>query len=89
MGESQGEIIFTLTNITASGDDEAFYGAEVNVVLTAADDYELPATITVEVGGAELTVGDNYTYDAETGEVTIFAESVTDAVTITAVGVGA
>lgn len=88
VGKSQGEIIFTLTNITASGDDEAFYGAEVNVVLTAADGYELPATITVEVGESELTVGDGYTYDAETGEVTIFAESVTDAVTITAVGVG-
>lgn len=87
-GESQGDITYTLTNITNTGDATAYYGTEINAVLTASAGYQLPATITVTVGAAEITIETDYTYNATTGAVVIFAASVTGAVVITAVGEG-
>ena len=86
-GESQGAITYTLTNVTkASGDTTAYYNTEINAVLAAGEGYQLPATITVTVGAAQITVETDYTYNATTGAVVIFAASVTGAVAITAAG---
>lgn len=86
VGESQGNITYTLTNITNTGDVAALYGTEVNAVLTAAQYYDLPATIVVTVGGAPITVDVDYSYNPSTGAVSIFGSSVTGAVVITATG---
>ena len=51
--------------------------------VTDADQYMLPADITVTVGGTALTASD-YTYNAETGELTIPAEKITGALHIAA-----
>ena len=76
-----------LTNITTDNavmirkpDDTDDYTA----VLTAADGYSLPESISVTVNGAALT--DGYTYDSEGGKLTITAASITGDVVITAVG---
>ena len=77
-----------LTNI--STDNTAAYRlmsemANYNATLTADTNYTLPATITVEVGGAALTPGTGYTYSG--GSLTIPAVSITGDIAITAAGV--
>lgn len=87
VGESQGNITYTLTNLTSTGDTEAFYGEDVDAVLVIAEGCVLPATITLTIGGVEKTVETDYTYDAETGAIHIDGDNVTGAVVIVASGV--
>ena len=85
-GESQGDITYTLTNLTNTGDTTAYYKTEINAVLVAVGGYVLPATITITINSVAIEAETDYTYDAETGEVVIFAASVIGAVAITAAG---
>ncbi|HPD27999.1 MAG TPA: hypothetical protein PK673_06460 [Paludibacteraceae bacterium] len=89
VGESQGNITYTLTNLTNTGDVSALYGTEVNATLIADQYYVLPETIDVTVDGVQLTSGDDYVYDNVTGEVVVFSDSVTGAIAIIATGTAA
>lgn len=85
-GESQGDITYTVSNLTTAGDDEAFYGEDIDAVLVPAEGYDLPATIAITIGGVAKTVVTDYTYNAETGAVHIDGAKVTGAVVVTADG---
>lgn len=84
------DVTYALSNIQSS--NTAPYtasGSEYKTTLsvTDADQYMLPADITVTVGGTALTAGTDYTYNAETGELTVFAKKITGALHIAAEGV--
>jgi hypothetical protein len=87
VAESLGDITLTLANITSTGDTTATYEEDVDVTLAAAEEYTLPETITLSIGGVEKTVETDYTYDAETGAIHIDGAKVTGAVVIVADGV--
>ncbi|MCD8215835.1 MAG: hypothetical protein LUC97_09380, partial [Clostridiales bacterium] len=73
----------SLTNITSSNTATTInYGESYSATLTAASGYDLPDSITVTVGGTELTAGTDYTYDSSTGALSI--SSVTGDIVITA-----
>ena len=81
------DVTYALSNIQSSNTapyvaKDAAYTTTLSV--TDANQYMLPADITVTVGGAALTAGTDYTYNAEKGKLTIDAEQITGALTITA-----
>ena len=71
-----------LTNLTSNGAATATYGTDYAATLTAASGYALPETVTVTVGGTELTVGTDYTWSG--GVLTIPGTKVTGNIVITA-----
>ncbi len=76
----------SLTNITST--NTAPYVAKDTAYTTTlsvadADQYMLPADITVTVGGTALAASD-YDYDAATGSLTVHAEKITGALHIAA-----
>ncbi len=78
-------VTFTLDGLTASGANEATGGSDYTTILSAASTGRtLPSSITVTVGGTELTLGSGYSYSTNTGEVKIPAENVTGDIVITA-----
>ena len=83
---SYGNITLTLTNLTATGDETATYGEDVDVTLIADSGFDLPTTITVTVDSSPLTVVDDYSYNVSTGAIHIPGTNVTGAVAITAAG---
>lgn len=86
VNEEFAEVSYELTNATTTGADYATVGSDFTTQLEAEKGYKLPKNIKVTVGGTELAA-DAYTYDAETGSVTITAAKITDSaakITITA-----
>ncbi|MEQ2457543.1 glycoside hydrolase family 3 C-terminal domain-containing protein, partial [Flavonifractor hominis] len=78
-------VTYALTNLTAEGAPaQVEEGQPLNVTLAAEEGYTLPATVTVTMAGETLTAGEGYTYDSETGALSIAA--VTGDVVITAAG---
>lgn len=71
-----------LSQVTSDGAAVAKTGEAYSATLTAAQYYELPETITVTVDGAALSGG--YTYDPQTGALSIEGESITGNVAIEA-----
>ena len=71
-----------LTSLTGNGAATATYGTDYAATLTAASGYALPETVTVTVGGTELTVGTDYTWSG--GVLTIPGTKVTGNIVITA-----
>lgn len=57
--------------------NNAYYKIAQQAKLTANDDYQLPASVTVTVGEQNLLAGTDYTYDPNTGIVDIYASAVT------------
>lgn len=82
-------VTHTLTNVTttsgANGADAATEATEYTAVFAAAAGYALPNSISVTVGGSDITA--NCTWNKSTGTVTIPAAYVTGAIVITIVGV--
>lgn len=81
------DVTYALSNILSS--NTAPYVAKdtaytTTLSVTDANQYMLPADITATVGGTALTAGTDYTYNAETGELTVFAEKITGALHIAA-----
>ena len=81
------DVTSALSNIQSS--NTAPYtasGSEYKTTLsvTDADQYMLPADITVTVGGTALAAGTDYTYDPSTGELAIPAKKITGALHIAA-----
>lgn len=86
-GEEPAPETYEVTVAVASGSFEgaetAAEGQDYTGKIVAADGYQLPEQITVTVAGQELNAGD-YTYDAQTGELTIPGEAVTGKIEISA-----
>mgnify|MGYP004675674529 CR=1 FL=1 len=81
------DVTYALSNILSS--NTAPYVAKdtaytTTLSVTDANQYMLPADIAVTVGGTALTAGTDYTYNAAKGELTVFAENITGALTIAA-----
>ena len=74
-------VTFIGANVTSDGAGVAVKGSEYTAILTAAEGYDLPETVTVTMGGEAA----EHTWDAATGLLTIAA--VTGNVVITAEGV--
>lgn len=72
-----------ITNGTFDGSDTAKPGEDYTATITPDDGYDLPPEITVTVDGDELD-SDDYTWDPETGEVTIDGDKITGDIEITA-----
>ncbi|WP_343249466.1 carboxypeptidase regulatory-like domain-containing protein [Diplocloster hominis] len=72
----------TLDNLESAGPPYCQSGQAYSMTLTADPGYMLPDTIEVEMGGNALVPGSGYTYDKETGVITI--ASVTGSVKVTA-----
>ena len=83
------DVTYALSNIHSSNTapyvaKDAAYTTTLSV--TDANQYMLPADITVTVGGTALAASD-YDYDAATGKLTVDAEQITGALHIAAEGV--
>lgn len=82
---------YNLTNMTTSDTPyvDNIYAVDPNtayeVTLSPASGYLLPETITVTIGGAAVD-SSKYTYDNETGELTIPKELINGNIVITATG---
>lgn len=80
------DVITSTTGLMVSGQSSAVYGQPYTATLSATVGYNLPASVTILVGGVPLAVG-QYTYNTVTGEISITAAYVTGDITITANGV--
>ncbi len=67
------------------GGGTAIKGIEYSASITVSKGYLLPSSITVKVGGVTLVEGIDFTYNSETGELTVFADKVTGNIEIIAV----
>ncbi len=88
---NQYSVSHTLTDATktsgATGDNAATYDINYTAVFAAAADHSLPTDITVTIGGATKTKGTEYTWNPETGTVTITGSYITGAISITVTAV--
>ncbi len=75
----------TDTNIVSTGNTTATEGVQYTVTLSAKEGFELPADITVTVGGVAV----EYSYNSDTGVVEIPAEVVKGNIVIIATAVEA
>jgi hypothetical protein len=64
------------------GTGNAAHGQQIVVELAAGDHYVLPGTVSVTVGGTTVATTTGYEYNE--GKVTVFGDSVTGAIVITA-----
>ncbi len=82
-GQSAYTVDYDLTGISPDGLSIFVIGGQAfDVTLIPDDGFILPGSITVEMSGTELTQDADYTYDSETGAVTI--DSVSGDILITA-----
>jgi hypothetical protein len=83
-------VTLNLTNLIANNTAAANANNNYATNLFAFTGYQLPTTITVSMGGTELTAGTDYTYDNSTGAVRVRGTGgsggVTGALVITAIG---
>lgn len=81
----------SLTNVSVSsgttGTNAATYGTDYSVTLAGATGYNLPATVTVTIGGNTATLTTDYTWNSSTGVLTVLGAKVTGNIAITATGV--
>ena len=73
-------------NLSTTSSRSANYKAEYTGTLVAADGYALPESIVVTMNGTLIGEA-NYTYDRQTGTITIPEGKITGNIVITAVGV--
>ena len=76
-----------LTNNNSAGYRLQSEGSDYTATLIPDSGYMLPETITVTVNNTSLTQGTDYTYDSETGQLTIMASAITGPIVITAAGI--
>ncbi|MDM8124119.1 CehA/McbA family metallohydrolase [Mediterraneibacter glycyrrhizinilyticus] len=84
------EVTVSIQNGSFEGPESATAGQDYTGKIVAADGYQLPEQITVKAAGKELSAGGifraaDYTYDPETGVVTIAGKAVTGNIEISAV----
>ncbi len=76
-------VTYQLTNLEHEGPDVVEGGNGLDAQIAPVAGYLLPESITVKIGTATLTAS-NYTYNKNTGEISIPAARITDNVTIIA-----
>ncbi|MCD8132734.1 MAG: hypothetical protein LUE19_02635, partial [Clostridiales bacterium] len=81
------DVSWVLTELSAEGAEYAADSWDYTAALSPDEGVTLPDFISVSVGGSELAVDEDYSYDADSGVLTIYGEAVTGDVTVTAVGV--
>lgn len=82
---SEYDVVVHLSDISFSGDSVASVENGFQVTLEADELYRLPQTIKVTVAG-EALFSNEYSYDPDTGELSISAQAITGEVEITAEG---
>ncbi len=98
--EEQATITFAVTNLTFDfSDDKIVADEDVVITFTAGEGYELPETIVITMDGEEYIIytsaedsdknPEGFTFDAETGTLTISKDLLKEvkAITITAEGI--
>ena len=75
---------YSVSDLDFEGALFAEYNKELTVTLKATGDFSLPASVTVKVGGVILTGG--YSYDSESGVLTVNADRITSPIEIVASG---
>ena len=87
-GEASYQWVFSVTrnlrNISGSGANTVNIGETYTITLTANNNYSLPNSITVTMGGRTLTQDSGYTYSTNNGRVSI--PNVDGNINITATG---
>ena len=73
----------SLSNITYNGPTTIASGEGLSAVLGTNSGYLLPDSISISVGGTTLSSG-NYTYNSQTGDITIAASKINGNIVITA-----
>ena len=81
------QVTTTHENVAQVGLTTATYGTDYTATLSAKTGYSLPASIRVTAGDAELTANTAYTYNRQTGRLTIYGKYITDDIGIAARGV--
>lgn len=76
-------VTYNITNITSDGEFSATNKNNYTAILSANSGYILPTTISVTINEIELTE-EKYTYSPKSGELVIFAESITGDIEIEA-----
>lgn len=78
-------VTYSLSNATQSG-GSAYASKAANLSFTIVPDtgYVLPTSIVVKRGDDTLVQNTHYTYDSSTGEVVIYKENISGALTVTA-----
>ncbi len=79
-------VTHTGENVTMSGAASVTAGESYSATLTAANGYVLPASVLITVDGVRIESG--YTYDRNTGAITIDGSAVNGNIEIAASGVG-
>lgn len=77
---------YTLIGVSAEAYEYTTDGEDYTAQFTPMDAYEMPAEITVTIGETVLGA-DQYEYDAQTGELTIPADVISEDVKISVQGV--
>ena len=73
-------------NLVFNGASTAIYGTEYAATLTANTGYDLPDSITINVGGTAIATA-GYTYNKSNGAITIKGNYIANDISITAKGV--
>ena len=85
------DVSASLTNVSVksgtTGTGAATHGSAYTVTLQGATGYNLPASVTVTIGGSPATLTTDYTWNSSTGVLTVLAAKVTGNISITASGV--
>lgn len=76
-------VTYNITNITSNGEISTTSENDYTAILSPDSGYILPTTISVTIDGNELTE-EQYNYSSKTGELTVFAESITGDIEIVA-----
>ena len=79
-------VTITREHLAYDGEGTAYYGTDYTVTLVAETGYRLPTFVTVTVGDRELS-DSAFTYDVQTGEITIDGKKITGDIRIEAYGV--
>ncbi|MCD7921270.1 MAG: hypothetical protein LUG27_02325, partial [Clostridiales bacterium] len=77
-------VSISLEHVSNGGSAKAAIGEDYTTVLAADESYSLPEGVSVIVDGIMLAAGEDYTYDAETGELVIFASAITGDILVSA-----
>lgn len=86
-GTLQFAVVTSFENISAETPAHVSNAEDYVVQLTAAEGFGLPDAVTVTAGDKTLVAGRDYTWDKESGNLAIWASSVSGELHISAVGV--
>ena len=75
------------TTLSVGENTSAIAGEDYTAILTPAPGHTLPESISIIIEANHLTLGDEFTYDKNTGEITIKGSSIVNNIFIDAIGI--